>query len=100
MSSSPFIEPVPPAVDKKLRAAKPPDEPVLVQIATDVTEDLTFAERWLVITGQRVLLLTPEGVDGIVDLPLREIVGARLAGAIGGGRLARERKGCAPTFLY
>src|SRR6266849_11084705 len=100
MTVSPFLEPLPSAVGSKLRAAKPSDEQVLIQMATDVAEDLTFSERWLVVTKRRVLLLTPDGTDGTIDLPLREITAARLEELIGGGRLVLERNGCAPAFLY
>jgi ATP-binding cassette subfamily B protein len=94
------MEPLPPAVDRKVRAAKLSAERVFVQMAADMAADLTFAERWLVVTERRVLLLTPDGTDGIVNVPLGEITTARLEGLIGGGRLTLERNGAAPTFLY
>src|SRR5262245_22779792 len=100
MTSSLFIDPMPSAVERKLRAVKPYEEPVHIQVAADVAEDLTFGERWLVVTERRVLLISSDGADGIVDLPLREITAARLEGFIGGGCLVVERKGCAPVFLY
>src|SRR5262249_51457188 len=100
MTLSSFIEPLPSAVGKKLKMSKPSDEQVLIQIRTEVAEDLSFAERWLVVTEQRVLLLSPDGADAIVDLPLEEITAARLQGLVGGGRLILERNGGAPTFLY
>src|SRR5262249_53474834 len=100
MTSSPFIEPLPPAVDRKLRAVKPLDEEVLIQLAGDLGEDLSFGERWLVVTARRVFLMSPDDTDGMLGLPLKEITAARLEELIGGGRLALERNGEAPAFLY
>ena len=96
----PYIETLPSAVQAKLTAAKPPDEAVLLQVATDMADERVYGERWLVLTEKRLLLLSPDGPDGTVDLPVSEVSTARLEGLIGGGRLEIERKENAPAYLY
>src|SRR5262249_48890628 len=100
MGTSPFVEPLPPQIERKLRAVRADDEPVHVQLAADMAEDLTFGERWLVVTDRRVLLLAPGGAADTVELPLKDLTAVRLEACVGGGRLALARGGAPPTFVY
>ena len=99
MIPSPFVDPLPPVVDRKLRAVKLPEESIYIQVVTDMAEDLTFGERWLIVTDRRALLLSSDGEDGTIDLLLRDITAARLEQSVGGGCLALERTGCATILL-
>src|SRR5215472_14076465 len=100
MTTSPFVEPLPPTVERKLRAVRAIDELVHVQLAADMAEDLRFGERWLVVTDRRVLLLAPDGAADTVELPLKEVTAVRLEACVGGGRLALARDGAPTTFVY
>ena len=95
-----YIEPLPSTVERKLSAVKPPDETVLLQVVTDMADERVYGERWLVLTEKRVLLLSPDGPDGTVDLPVSDVSTAKLEGLVGGGRLDIERKEGAPACLY
>jgi ATP-binding cassette subfamily B protein len=100
MKPSPFLEPLPLAVQCKLEAAGCTEDRVHIQVAADIGEDLTFSERWLIVTSHSVMIF---GVDGCMSgqkIPLNEISGARVNGLLGGGRLAIERDGCPPAVLY
>lgn len=98
--TSPFIESLVPALEEKLRAATPAGEPVLVQMAGDVVENLAFGTWGIVVTERRVLVVSGDDQEAALDLPLEEITAARLEGLVGGGRLVLERRGAAPIVLY
>ena len=96
----PFIEILPPEVDAKLADVKPAGEEVLIQVATDMADREAFGERWLVVTGERLVLLRPRGGNGVVHLPMGEVKAARVEPLVGGGRLEVERRLGAPEYLY
>src|SRR5687768_4050782 len=53
----PVADPLPQAVERRWRAIATPDEEVMLTVASDVTADGTYGERWLVITTKRVVVL-------------------------------------------
>ena len=75
----PFIEIVPSGIDDKLRRVKPKDEPVLMQVHSDMTDDHRFGEQWVVVTDQRVLLVPAYGDNGTVDIPIAEVADVQVA---------------------
>ena len=97
---NPFIESLPPEVDTKLQEMKPPGEKVLIQVATDLIDDQSFGDKWLVVTDERVLVIPSEGVDGVVNVPLKTVTDVKIEELVGGGRLEVERKAGAPAYLY
>jgi len=99
-TTGPFMERIPPEVNAKLRAAKPSDEPVLIQVVADLADDSSFRERWLVVTGQRLLVIPSDGADGTVEVPMEQVKAVRTEALIGGGRLELERKQGAPAYLH
>ena len=96
----PFIDALPPGVDARLRLAKPSDEPVLIQVAADLASDQSFREQWLVVTGQRLLVIPSDGPDGTVEVPMEQVKAVRVEALIGSGRLELERKQGAPAYLH
>ena len=94
----PFIESLPPAVEAKLHGAKPPDEKVLIQVATDVADDQTYGEVWLVASKLRLLVIPADGA--VEQILLDAIQEARTEELVGGGRLVVERKSGAPVYLH
>ena len=96
----PFIETLPPELNAKLRKAIPPEEQVLIQVATDLIDDRSFGEKWLVATDQRVLFIPTDGVDGTVEVPLEAIQEAKAEELVGGGRLEVECRSGAPVYLH
>ena len=57
----PFLETLPPEVDTKLQNIKPSEEEPHIQVATDLTDDGTFGEQWLVVTDERLFVIPTEG---------------------------------------
>ena len=96
----PFLETLPPEVDTKLQNIKPPEEQTHIQVATDLIDDGSFGEQWLVVTEQRLLVIPTEGADGVVEVPLRVITETKIEELVGAGRLEVEHGGGEPTYLY
>ncbi|MCZ6680825.1 MAG: ABC transporter transmembrane domain-containing protein, partial [Candidatus Poribacteria bacterium] len=94
------MESLPTEVDIKLRKAKPPEEPVRMQVATDLLDDRSFGQKWLVVTDRRLLIIPTDGVDGTVEVPLDTVREAKIEELVGGGRLEVERKSGAPVHLH
>ncbi len=96
----PFIEKLPPEVDRKLNAVKPQDEEVRIQVATDMADRERFEERWLVVTDKQLLLLHNNGSGDLVQFPMKGVKSARVEPLIGGGRLEVEQEQGEPAYLY
>ena len=96
----PFMEALPPEVNTKLKRVKPPEEQTLIQVATDLINDRSFGEEWLVATNRRLLFIPTDGADGTVEVPLEAVREAKIEELVGGGRLEVERKAGAPIYLH
>jgi ATP-binding cassette subfamily B protein len=99
MKASPFLEPFPAAIQRKLHGAAS-DGRVHIRVAADIADDLTFSQRWLVVTDRRVVILGLDGDAGDQEMRLDEISAARIDGLLGGGRLVIERHDRPPAVLY
>ena len=97
---TPFLETLPPAVDTKLQNIKPPEEEARIQVATDLIDDGSFGEQWLVVTDERLFVIPTEGADGVVEVPLKVIKETRIEEFVGAGRLEVEHGASEPTYLY
>ena len=100
---SPFREPAPPAVDERVRRETEADEPVWIQVATDMSGDKVFEEGWLVVTDRRLLLVPANGAAdpaAVEQVPLGEVSTARAEPLVGGGRLEVQRRRGAPAHVY
>ena len=95
-----FMENLPPEVDIKLKRAKPPEEQVLFQVATDLINAQSFGETWLIATDRHLLFIPATGMDGTVEVPIEAVQEARTEELVGGGRLAVERKVGEPVYLH
>ena len=74
----PFMEALPPEVNAKLKRVKPLEEQTLIQVATDLINDRSFGEEWLVATNQRLLFIPTDGADGTVEVPLEAVREAKI----------------------
>ncbi|MBI2504188.1 MAG: ABC transporter ATP-binding protein [Candidatus Latescibacteria bacterium] len=99
LENAPFIEPLPPEVEGKLRDLKPASEEVLIQVATDLGEEGQFSQSWLVVTQQRLFFLDGEPVNGSSQIGVDQVHGARVEALIGGGLLEVQRREGPPTRL-
>ncbi|RKU10645.1 ABC transporter [Candidatus Poribacteria bacterium] len=96
----PFLETLPPEVDTKLQNIKPPEEQAHIQVVTDLIDNGSFGEQWLVVTDERLLVIPTEGADGVVEVPLKVITETRIEELVGAGRLEVEHGEGEPTYLY
>jgi ATP-binding cassette subfamily B protein len=105
---SPFREDSPEVILAAISAASDDDERVWIRIATDMADRDVFAERWLVVTDKRLLIVHANGdhvatgatAATVQQFPLSEIQSARVEPLVGGGRLDVERKSGAPAHVY
>ena len=96
----PFLETLPPEVDTKLQNIKPPEEEAHIQVATDLIDDGSFGEQWLVVTNERLFVIPTEGADGVVEVSLKVITETKIEELVGAGRLEVEHGEGEPTYLY
>ncbi|MDA0335586.1 MAG: ABC transporter transmembrane domain-containing protein, partial [bacterium] len=90
-----FTEAESPALAAALGGRLGADEHVHIRMATDMVDATRFGERWLLVTGQRLLLVTcagDGGEDHVVETPLHEIGEVRTLDPVGAGQLEIERK--------
>ena len=90
---TPFLETLPLQVDAKLQNIKPPEEQTHIQVATDLINDGSFGEQWLVVTDERLLVIPSEGADGVVEVLLKGITETKIEEFVGAGRLEVEHGG-------
>ncbi|MCZ6680828.1 MAG: ABC transporter transmembrane domain-containing protein [Candidatus Poribacteria bacterium] len=94
-----LIEPMPHTFKEKIRGILPPEEVELICASTDLRRDGNFGTGWLVVTNKQIVLLSPGDTNGIVRVPVEEIVSARTEPLVGGGRLEIERKADATVVI-
>jgi len=86
-----LLEPVDALVEEKIRQALSPGEEVLIRVAADMEDGGRFAEQWVVVTPQRVLVIPAAGSNGAVDVPVSRLQSVHTEPLVGGGRLEIER---------
>ena len=52
-----------------------------------------FGAQWLVVTERRILVLDERGIHGVVEIPLKDVVGARTEALVGGAYLEIRASG-------
>ena len=80
------------SVDEKLEALRrvlPEGEDELIRVQADLDEKGDFGTQWVVVTGNRVLVLQNGAVE---DIPFAEMALARTEALVGGARLEIHRK--------
>ena len=96
-----LLEDMSDTVGQKIQSILTHDEEELIRVSTDLNPEGNFGEQWVVVTDKRVIVvpvaLNPdpigaEGVDGVVDVPIRELVAVQAEPLVGGGRLEIERE--------
>ncbi len=87
-----LIEPISEDLKQKIERHLPPGEEELIRVSTDMLEDGTFGNQWVVVTRERVLVVPSNGEDGVANLPVRDLQAARTEALVGGSQLEIERK--------
>ena len=94
-----LLEQMPDTVSQKIQDVLTHEEEELIRVSTDLNPDGTFGEQWLIATDRRVIVVPAEGVDGVVDVPIRELAAVQTEPLVGGGRLEIDRKKEATLFV-
>ena len=103
-----LLEQMSDTVSQKIQHVLTRDEEELIRVSTDLNPDGNFGEQWIVVTDKRVIVmpiaLNPDpigaaGTDGVVDVPIKELVGVQTEPLIGGGRLEIEREKQGTLFV-
>ncbi len=94
-----LLEQMPDTVSQKIQNVLTHEEEELIRVSTDLNPDGTFGEQWLIATDRRVIVVPAEGVNGVVDVPIRELAAVQTEPLVGGGRLEIERKKEATLFV-
>ncbi|MCE2395581.1 ABC transporter ATP-binding protein [Candidatus Poribacteria bacterium] len=94
-----LLEQMPDTVSQKIQDVLTHEEEELIRVSTDLNPDGTFGEQWLIATDRRVIVVPAEGVDGVVDVPIRELAAVQTESLVGGGRLEIDRKKEATLFV-
>ena len=68
-----LLEQMPDTVSQKIQNVLTHEEEEFIRVSTDLNPDGTFGEQWLIATDRRVIVMPAEGVDGVVDVPIREL---------------------------
>ena len=91
-----LLESVDDQMKERIRRSLPADEDVLIRVFADLDLAGQYTTRWVVVTGQRILVV--DQADGVVDVPVADVTAVRAEAMVGGGRLEVDRRE-APTLL-
>ena len=94
-----LLEPMPNTVKQKIQGILPPGEDELIRVFTDLSWDGRFGTQWIVVTDKRIMIISQDGADGVVQFPFEEILAVRTEPLVGGGRLEIERKASPTAFI-
>ena len=91
-----LLESVDDQTKERIRRSLPVGEDVLIRVFADLDLAGQYTTRWVVVTGQRILVV--DQADGVVDVPVADVTAVRAEAMVGGGRLEVDRRE-APTLL-
>lgn len=86
-----LLENAPPEVSRALASLLADGEDVLIRVDTDLTGELRYGRRWVVVTPDRVLVLSVVG-DVMAQSRIDELAIVRADSLVGGGQLSIERQ--------
>lgn len=95
-----YREQMPEPFAEKCRRTLREGEIIHITAATDLSEELRFDERWLVVTDQRLLRLDPDGANGTAAIDLKDIQSAAVEDLVGAGRLNVNIGGEMVDFIH
>ena len=94
---NPLVERPPDDFAERIAAAEG-DEKLHVRVAADLSPDLSFGQRWLIVTDKRIVILDAE--EAPLEISLGEVTSAQMRSLVGGARLVIERKDKTPVSVY
>ena len=93
-----LLESMPHSIRTKTRELLPTGEEELIRVSTDLNQEGRFGEQWVVVTDKRLLIVPTARVDGVIEVPIQELILVQTEALVGGGHLSIERKG-KPTII-
>ncbi len=93
-----LIEPMPNPVRQKIQGLLAPGEDELICVSADMNRDGRYGTRWIVVTNKRIVIISEDAVDDVVQILIEDVVSVRTEPLVGGGRLEIERK-ASPTAI-
>lgn len=94
-----LLEEMSDTVRQKIQNILTLDEEERIRVSTDLNPDGDFGEQWVVVTDKRVIVLPAEGVNGWIDVPIKELRAVQTEPLVGGGRLEIEREKQPTLFI-
>ena len=94
-----LIEPIPNPVRQKIQALLAPGEDELIRVSADVRGDGRYGTRWIVVTKKRIVIISEDAADDVVQIPIEDVASVRTEPLVGGGRLEIERKTNPTAFV-
>jgi len=91
-----LLEAAPPQVSSALGTLLAGGEQELIRVDTDLTDELRYGRRWVIVTERRAIVMSIIG-DVVAEATFDELASTRADGLVGGGELTIERKS-APTI--
>lgn len=93
-----LLESMPHSIRTKTRELLPTGEEELIRVSTDLNREGRFGEQWVVVTDKRLLIVPTAGLDGVIEVPIQELIFVQTEALVGGGHLSIERKS-KPTII-
>ena len=87
-----LLESMPHSVRTKMRGLLSKREEELIRVSTDLNQEGGFGIQWVIVTDKRLLILSTTELDGVVEVPIEELILVQTEALVGGGRLSIERK--------
>ena len=75
-----------------MRGILPNGEKELIRVFTDLNQEGGFGEQWIIVTDKRLLIVPMTELDGIVEVPIEELILVQSEALVGGSRLSIERQ--------
>lgn len=94
-----LIEPMPNSVRQKIQGLITPGEDELIRVSADMSRDGRYGTRWIVVTAKRIVIISEDAVDNVVQILIEDVVSVRTEPLVGGGRLEIERKANSTAFV-
>ena len=87
-----LLESMPHSIRGKTRELLPTGEEELIRVSTDLNQEGGFGIQWVIVTDKRLLIVPTTELNGVVEVPIEELLLVQTEALVGGGHLNIERK--------
>ena len=85
-----LLDPIEDEVWDRVAARLPAGEEVLIRVFADLDLEGRYTTQWVVATANRVVVMPGVGIDGLTQIPVAQLTGARTVALVSGGNLELE----------